>query len=150
MQNRHGLVVDTRGTQATGTAEREAARAMAEAIPGPPRVTLGADKNAATRDCVPELLQLRVTPPVAQKTAGRSSAIDGRTTRHPGDAVSPRKRQWVAALLGWLTTVGLRRKVRHRGAARVGWLCTLAAAVYNLVRMRTLVAVAGAQGKARM
>jgi IS5 family transposase len=88
MEHRHGLVVDTRVTQATGTAEREAALAMAEEIPGQPRVTMGADKNYDTRDCVRELRELRVTPPVAQNPTGRSSAIDGRTTRHPGYAVS--------------------------------------------------------------
>jgi transposase len=141
MENRHGLVVDTRVTQATGTAEREAVLAMAEAIPGQQRVTLGADKNYDTRDFVRELRELRVTPHVAQKTAGRSSAIDGRTTRHPGYTVSQRKRQGVEEILGWLKTVGLLRKTRYRGVARVGWRFTVAAAVYNVVRMRTLAAV---------
>ncbi len=142
MENRHGLVVDTRVTQATGTAEREAALAMAEAIPGQQRVTLGADKNYDTRDFVRELRELRVTPHVAQNTSGRSSAIDGRTTRHPGYAVSQRNRKRVEEIFGWLKTVGLLRKTRHRGVARVGWMFTFAAAVYNLVRMRTLAAVA--------
>jgi transposase len=138
MENRHGLVVDTRVTQAMGTAEREAALAMAEGIPGQHRVTLGADKNYDTRDCVRELRELRVTPHVAQHTTGRSSAIDGRTTRHPGYAISQRKRKCVEEVFGWLKTVGLLRKVRHRGVARVGWMFTFAAAVYNVVRMRTL------------
>jgi transposase len=142
MENRHGLVVDTRVTQATGTAEREAALAMAEAIPGQQRVTLGADKNDDTCDFVGELRELSVTPHVAQHTSGRSSAIDGRTTRHPGYAISQRQRKCVEEIFGWLKTVGLLRKVRHRGAARVGWMFTFAAAVYNLVRMRTLAAVA--------
>jgi IS5 family transposase len=142
MENRHGLVVDTRVTPATGTAEREAALAMAEGIPGRHRVTMGADKNYDARDCVRELRELRVTPHVAQHTTGRSSAIDGRTTRHPGYAVSQRKRTCVEEIFGWLKTVGLLRKTRYRGAARVGWMFTFAAAVYNLVRMRTLAAVA--------
>jgi transposase len=142
MENRHGLVVDTRVTQATGTAEREAALAMAEAIPGQQRVTLGADKNDDTRDCVRELRELRVTPHVAQNATGRSSAIDCRTTRHPGYAVSQRKRKCVEEIFGWMKTVGLLRKTRYRGVARVGWMFTFAAAVYNLVRMRTLAAVA--------
>jgi transposase len=142
MENRHGLVVDTRVTQATGTAEREAAVAMAEAIPGQQRVTLGADKNYDTRDCVRELRELRVTPHVAQNTTGRSSAIDGRTTRHPGYAISQRKRKCVEEVFGWLKTVALLRKARHRGVARVGWMFTFAAAVYNLVRIRTLAAAA--------
>jgi transposase len=146
MENRHGLVVDTRVTQATGTAEREAALAMAEAIPGPLRVTLGADKNDDTRDLVRELRELRVTPHVAQNTSGRSSAIDGRTTRHPGYAVSQRKRKCVEEIFGWMKTIGLLRKTRYRGLARVGWVFTFAAAVYNLVRMRTLAATAYAHG----
>jgi IS5 family transposase len=142
MENRHGLVIDTRVTQATGTAEREAAVAMAEAIPGQQRVTLGGDKNYDTRDCVRELRELRVTPHVAQHTTGRSSAIDGRTTRHPGYAISQRKRKCVEEVFGWLKTVALLRKARHRGVARVGWMFTFAAAVYNLVRIRTLTAAA--------
>jgi transposase len=142
MENRHGLVVDTRVTHATGTAEREAALTMAEALPGQQRVTLGADKNYDTRDFVRELRELRVTPHVTQNTSGRSSAIDGRTTRHPGYALSQRKRTWVEEVFGWLKTVGLLRKTRHRGLARVGWMFTFAAAVYNLVRMRTLAATA--------
>ena len=141
-EKRHGLVVDTRVTQATGTAEREAALAMAEAIPGQQRVTLGADKNYDTRDFVRELRELQVTPHVAQNTTGRSSAIDGRTTRHPGYAVSQRKRKCVEEIFGWMKTVGLLRKTRHRGVRRVGWMFTFAAAVYNLVRLRTLAAVA--------
>jgi IS5 family transposase len=142
MENRYGLVVDTRVTQATGTAEREAALAMAEAIPGQQRVTLEADKNDDTRDFVRELRELRVTPHVAQHTTGRSSAIDGRTTRHSGYALSQRKRKCVEEIFGWMKTVGLLRKTRHRGVARVGWMFTVAAAVFNLVRMPTLTAVA--------
>jgi transposase len=142
MENRHGLVVASCVTLATGTAEREAALAMAEAIPGQHRVTLGADKNYDTHDFVRDVRELQVTPHVAQNTSGRSSAIDGRTTRHPGYAVSQQKRKCVEEIFGWLKTVGLLRKVRHRGLARVGWIFTFATAVYNLVRMRTLAAVA--------
>jgi hypothetical protein len=142
MANRHGLVVDTRVTHAPGTAEREAALAMAEAIPGQQRVTLGADKHDDTCDCIRERRERRVTPQVAQHTSGRSSAIDGRATRHPGYAVSQRKRKCVEEIFGWMKTVGLLRQPRYRGVARVGWLFTFAAAVYNLVRMRTLAAVA--------
>jgi hypothetical protein len=134
------LVVDTRVTQATGTAEREAALAMAEAIPEQQRVTLGADKNDDTRDFVGELRELRVTPHVAQHTTGRSSAIDCRTTRHPGYAVSQRKGTCVEEIVGWMKTFGLLRKTQHRSTARVGWMFTCAAAVYNLIRIRTLAA----------
>ena len=89
-------------------------------IPGQQRVTLGADKNDDTRDFVRKLRVIQVTPHVAQHTTGRSSAIDGRTTRHPGYAISQRKRKCVEEIFGWLKTVGLLRKTRHRGMARVG------------------------------
>lgn len=121
MESRHGLVIDTCVTQATGTAEREAALAMAEAIPGQQRVTLGADKNYDTHDFVRELRELRVTPHVAQHTAGRTSAIDARTTRHPGYAVSQRKRKRVERDL-WLDENGwaaAQNPVSRRGAGGV-------------------------------
>jgi hypothetical protein len=139
MANRPGLVVETRVTQATGPAAREAAWPMAEAMPGQQRVTLGADKHDDTHDCVRER---RVPPQVAQHTAGRSRAIDGRPTRHAGEAVSQRTRNGVEELWGWLKTVGRLRKARHRGGAQVGGMFTWAAAVYNVVRMRTLAAAA--------
>ncbi len=141
MENRHGLVVNTRVTQATGTAEREAAVDMCEEIAGNGRVTLGADKNYDTKDFVRDLYELKVTPHVSQNTTSRSSAIDGRTTRHAGYAVSQRKRKRVEEIFGWMKTVGLMRKTRYRGVSRVGWTFTFAAAVYNLVRMRTLAEV---------
>jgi transposase len=150
MANRHGLGRDTRVPQATGTAAREAAVAMAEALPGPQRVTWGADKHDETRDGVRERRELRVTPHVAQHTSGRSSAIDGWTPCHPGDAVSQRHRQCGEAICGWLKPVGLLRKPRYRGLKRVGWMCTLAAAVYHLVRRRTLAAVACGSGGPRV
>jgi IS5 family transposase len=115
---------------------------MAEALLGQQRATLGNDKNYDTRDFVHELRELRVTPHVARNITNRSSAIDGRTTRHPGYAVSQRKRTCVEEIFGWMKTFGLLRKTRYRGEARIGWMFTFAAAVYNLVRMRTLAAVA--------
>ena len=142
MENRHGLVVNTRLTQATGTAEREAALALVRERPGRQRVTLGGDKNYDTHAFVQELRAVQVTPHVAQHTTNRASAIDGRTTRHPGYAVSQQKRKRVEEIFGWLKTVGLLRKVKLRGLQRVGWLFTFAAAVYNLVRMRNLVEAA--------
>ena len=84
---------------------------------------------------------LKVTPHVAQNTTNRSSAIDGRTTRHRGYAISQRKRKRVEEIFGWIKTVGLMRKTRHRGLARVGWMFTFTAAAYNLVRIRNLGAV---------
>lgn len=142
MENRHGLVVNTRLTQATGTAEREAAVALLDARPTTRRITLGGDKHYDTHQFVQDLRALQVTPHVAQHTTNRASAIDGRTTRHPGYAVSQQKRKRVEEIFGWLKTVGLLRKVKLRGVQRVGWLFTFAAAVYNLVRMRNLVEAA--------
>jgi transposase len=143
MENRNGLVTGTRLTQATGTAEREAAVDMAEeiAVRDGHRVTVGADKAYDTHDFVRDLRDLKVTPHVAQNTKNRSSAIDGRTTRHAGYAISQRKRKRVEEIFGWIKTVGLMRKTRHRGLARVGWMFTFTAAAYNLVRIRNLGAV---------
>ena len=143
MENHHGLVTQTRLTPATGTAEREAAVEMAQQISKREsrRVTLGADKAYDTQEFVAELRQLNVTPHVTQNNKNRSSAIDGRTTRHPGYAVSQRKRKRVEEIFGWIKTVGLMRKTRHRGLERVGWMFTFTAAAYNLVRIRNLQAI---------
>lgn len=142
MENRHGLVVNTRLTPATGTAEREAAIALLDGRLPTRRITLGGDKNYDTQAFIQALRAVQVTPHVAQHTTNRASAIDGRTTRHPGYAVSQQQRKRVEEIFGWLKTVGLLRKVKLRGVQRVGWLFTFAAAVYNLVRMRNLMAVA--------
>ena len=139
MENRNGLAVDTRLTLATGTAEREAALAMVEKRVGAPRITLGGDKNYDTHDFVQELRQNRVTPHVAQHNRHRSSAIDARTTRHAGYAVSQKKRKRVEEIFGWMKTIGLMRKVRHRGRKLVEWMFTYTAAAYNLMRMTKLV-----------
>ena len=136
MENRHGLAVDTCVTQATGTAERETALALATNLPT--GATLGADKGYDTADFVARLRALRVTPHVAQHDTNRQSAIDGRTTRHPGYGVSQRKRKLVEEIFGWAKTVALFRKTRHRGVRRVGWMFTFALTVYNLVRIRNL------------
>jgi hypothetical protein len=142
MENRNGLVVDAVTTHATGTAERDAAKQMLEALPGTHRKTVGGDKNYDTRDFVDDLRGLRVTPHVAQNTTGRRSAIDGRTTRHPGYAASQRVRKRIEEIFGWGKTVGGMRKTLHRGLERVGWMFVLRTAAYNLVRMRNLLAPA--------
>ena len=139
MENRHSLAVDTRLTRATGTAEREAALAMIRKRAGARRLTLGGDKNYDTRDFVKALREQRVTPHVAQNQTNRSSAIDGRTTRHAGYAVSQKKRKRVEEIFGWMKTIGLMRKVRHRGRKLVEWMFTYTAAAYNLMRMIKLV-----------
>lgn len=141
MENRNGLAVDAMVTHATGTAERDAALLMAEAIPGTHPVTLGADKNYDTKDFVREARNVRATPHVAQNDKGRRSAIDGRTTRHGGYEISQRKRKRIEEVFGWMKTVGGMRKLRHRGLELVGWMFTLSAAAYNLVRIRNLAMV---------
>jgi len=138
MENRNGLVVDTRLTLATGTAEREAAVQMVSELPGRNRVTVGADKGYDSRNFVDVLRELRVTPHIAQRTKRRRSAIDGRTVRHRSYAVSQRVRKRVEEIFGWIKTVGNLAKVRHRGRERVAWMFTFTAAAYNLVRMRNL------------
>lgn len=143
-ENRNGLVVQTRVTQATGTAEREAAVEMITAqTGGGRRATMGGDKGYDTREFVDDLRELQVTPHVAQNQKRRGgSAIDARTTRHAGYEVSQKKRKRVEEVFGWLKTVGLLRQTRHRGRERVSWMFTFAAAVYNLVRIRNLTAAA--------
>jgi len=141
VENRNGLIVDAEVFQANGTAERDAALIMLEQIPGTQPVTVGGDKAFDTRDFVNECRHMRVTPHVAQNLKRRGgSAIDGRTTKHPGYAISQRKRKRVEECFGWLKTIALLRKVRHRGVCKVHWIFTLACAAYNLVRMRNLAA----------
>jgi transposase len=139
VENGNGLIVNTEVFEANGTAERDAALVMLEQIPGTKQVTVGGDKGYDTADFVAECRNLKVTPHVAQnlKRAG-GSAIDVRTTRHAGYAISQRKRKRIEECFGWLKTIALLRKVRHRGILRVGWVFTFAAAAYNLVRMRNL------------
>jgi transposase len=140
-ENRNGLIVNTEVFPANGLAERAAAMAMLETIPGDRRVTVGADKGYDTRDFVAECRHLNVTPHVAQNTKrSGGSAIDARTTRHDGYGVSQRKRKRIEECFGWLKTIALMRKVRHRGIEKVSWVFTFAAAAYNLVRMRNLLA----------
>ena len=140
-ENRNGLIVDAEVFQANGTAERDAALIMLEQIAGTQPLTVGGDKGFDTRDFVKECRHMRVTPHVAQNLERRGgSAIDGRTTRHPGYAISQNKRKRIEECFGWLKTIALLRKVRHRGVCKVHWIFTLACAAYNLVRMRNLAA----------
>jgi len=141
VENRNGLIITTELFQANGTAERDAALVMLEQLPGGQRVTVGADKAYDTKDFVAECRNIKVTPHVAQnvKRSG-GSAIDERTTRHVGYSISQTKRKRIEESFGWLKTIALMRKVRHRGIHKVGWVFTFAAAAYNLVRMRNLLA----------
>jgi transposase len=142
-ENRHGFICDTAVTSATGTAERDAALAMLGELPlTTRRVTVAGDKNFDTQAWVGAVRRMGITPHVAQHTTRRRSAIDGRTTRHPGYLVSQRCRKKVEQPFGWMKTVGLLRKLRHRGGRRVDWIVSFTAAAYNLVRWRTLAAYA--------
>jgi transposase len=142
MENRHGLIVDALVSAATGTAEREAALTMLGDLPQGGRLTIGGDKNYDTRDFIRQTRKMHVTPHVAQypDTDRRCSAIDGRTTRHPGYGISQRKRKLVEQAFGWMKTVGLLRKLHHRGGPLVAWIFTFHAAAYNLIRLRRLLA----------
>jgi transposase len=142
IENRQGLIVDVRTTHATGRAEREAAEAMIQAAARGRRVTLGADKAYDAAEHVANLRAIGVTPHVAQNASGRRSALDGRTTRHPGYAVSQRLRKRIEEPFGWIKAAAGLRKTRHRGLARVGWAVTLTAAACNLVRLPKLLATA--------
>ena len=143
VENRNGLIVSSRVWEATGIAERYAALEMLQEIPGIGRVTVGGDKGFDTADFVRECRNLRMTPHVAQNLGRRGgSAIDSRTTRQVGYRVSQKKRKRIEECFGWLKTIALLRKVRHRGTLKVDWMFTFACAAYNLVRMRNLMAAA--------
>ena len=141
MENRNGLVVDACLTPADGHAERVAALHMIEPHADRPQaITLGADKAYDAEDFVNELRSMKVTPHVAQNTSGRSSAIDGRTTRHAGYAVSQRIRKRIEEAFGWIKTVAGLEQTKFRGCDRVGWAFSFAATAYNLTRLPKLLA----------
>ena len=137
-ENRNGLVVSTLTTRAYGSAERDAALLMAESLPGTHRVTLGGDKGYDVHDFIAELRHLQITPHLAQNDTHRRSAVDERTTRHAGYQLSQKARKRIEEVFGWMKSIGLLRKLRHRGLERVGWMFTFTAAAYNLVRIRNL------------
>jgi len=141
IENRNGLIVDLELTQASGTAEREAALRLLEkerTRRGRRRMSVAADKGYDTADFVSKVRELRVTPHVARKKRG--SAIDGRTTRHPGYAVSLRRRKRIEEGYGWMKDIGGLRKLRHRGQVKVAAIFAFTCAAYNLVRLRSLLA----------
>jgi hypothetical protein len=138
MENRNGLVLDVLVTQASGTAERDAALLMLDRRKGRRRATLCADKGYDTRSFVEELRRRDVTPHIAQHTTRRSSAIDRRTTHHDGYRLSQRVRKRVEEIFGWMKTVGGGRKLRYVGTSKNQLWATLTAATYNLVRMANL------------
>ena len=140
MENRNGLIVDAELTQATGWAERAAAEAMIETTAPMGGVTLGADKAYDTRAHVTHLRRLGVTPHVAQNQTNRRSAIDGRTTRHPGYAISQSIRKRIEEPFGWMKAADGFRQTKHRGRERVGWMFIIRVAAYNLIRLPRLLA----------
>jgi transposase/sulfur relay (sulfurtransferase) complex TusBCD TusD component (DsrE family) len=140
MENREGILVDLLLSQATGTAERDAVPKLIDQARERhfhPK-TIGADKGYDTRDCVAAMRARGVTPHVAQNTSHRSSAIDGRTTRHPGYAISIRIRKRVEEIFGWMKTVGGFRHTRYHGLDRTGLAAYLVGTAYNLVRLAHL------------
>jgi transposase len=143
MENRNGLIVGAVATCASGHAERLAALHLVEPhADRPQRVTLGGDKGFDAQDFVAELREINVIPHLAQNSSGRRSAIDGRTTRHPGYAVSLRIRKRIEEAFGWAKTVAGLRKARHRGLPKIDWQFSFAMAAYNLIRLPKLLAAA--------
>jgi len=142
MENRNGLIVDARLTEANGTAERTTALEMIEdhAKPGS---TVGGDKNYDTAEFVAGCRERGCTPHVSQNDTNRRSAIDARTTRHPGYRISMIKRKQIEEPFGWMKTTGGLRKTRHRGRDLVEWVFVLTATAYNLVRIPKLLAATG-------
>jgi len=137
MEHRSGLIVRTAVTPATGHGEADAALVMVETLRGRHRITVAADRAYDRRPVVQELRRMGATPHVAQYM-GQRSAIDERTTRHPGYAVSHRKRKLVEQSFGWMKTIAGLRKLHHRGGPLVTWIFTFTAAAYNIVRLRRL------------
>lgn len=137
-ENRHGLVVAAQATVAAGNFEVAAALDLLGKKKRS-RGSVGADKGYDQAEFTEGLRKRGLCPHVAQNDSGnRSSTIDGRTTRHPGYAISQRRRKMVEEVFGWMKTVGLMRKLRHRGTTLVDWIFEFTAAAYNLVRMRNL------------
>lgn len=140
VENRNGLIAAAMTTQADGWAERDAGLLLLNGMRrrGGRRITVGADKAYDTKDFVSTLRELRITPHVRQNMANRRSAVDGRTTRHPGYALSLSKRWLVEKAFGWLKQIGPLRKVKLRGLAKVDWLFVFSCAAFNLLRIPKL------------
>ena len=139
MENRCGLIIDARLTRVSGHAERLAALDMVQHWADRPcAITLGADRGYDAADFIEELRTMNVRPHVAQNTSGRRSAIDKRTTRHPGYAKSQRVRKRIEEAFGWIKSIAGLRQTKLRGLRKVDWAFTFAAAAYDLVRLPKL------------
>jgi transposase len=140
-ENRHGLIVEVQVTEANGTAERSTAIEMIEQISGAARCTVAADRAYDTRDFVGRMRELHATPHVAQHfTRSGGSAIDERTTRHPGYILSLKARKRIEEAFGWGKDIGLLRRPKFRGRRKIEFATLLTFTGYNLVRMRNLLA----------
>lgn len=139
VENRYGLIAGALVLQSTGKAETQAALQLLNRVPGSERITVGADKGYDQREFVACCREMNATPHVARnERRNGGSAIDQRTTRHAGYAVSQQRRKRIEESFGWMKDIALLRKLKHRGVAKVQWIFTFAAAAYNLVRMRNL------------
>ena len=138
MENRNGFIVDTAVTPPSGNAEREAAVTMAKTLPGVGHKTLGGDKGYDTKGCVQGLREIGITPHLAQNDTNRKSALDARSTRHPGYAVSLRIRKLIETRFGWMKDIGTMRKTKRRGTTRVDEQFRLNAAAFNLLHLANL------------
>jgi transposase len=139
MENRNGLLVDLRIAHATGYAERSGALQMiGETLVGKQRITVAGDKGYDTRDFVAGCREMNVVPHVAQNRSGRRSAIDDRTTRFPGYAVSQRIRKRVEEIFGWMKSIGGFRRTRFKGVNRTQLAAHFVGAAYNLLRIAKL------------
>ena len=142
MENRHGLIIDAQATVADGFAEREAATTMLSThwrFAPPRHRTVGADKAYDTADFVDQVREIEMTPHVAQHETRRGgSAIDARTTRHAGYAMSQHARPRIERAFAWLKTIAGLRKVKLRGTATVDALFVFASAAFNIKRIVTL------------
>lgn len=141
MENRNGLVVGCKATQADGYAERSAALDLLANAPRLPRATVGADRGYDSREFVACARDQGVTPHLAQNTSARRSAIDRRTTRHIGYALSQRIRKAVEHPFGWLKQVAGLRQVKVRGLRKVDWVFRIGMAAYDLMRIGKLIAM---------
>lgn len=138
VENRHGLLLDLHVSSATGYAEREAALEMLDAADHATRFTVGADRGYDTRDFVDDCRDIGATPHIAQHQNRRRSAIDDRTTRHPGYSISQRIRKRIEQVFGWAKTVGGLRRTRYRGLRRTQFAAHIVGAAYNLLRIAHL------------
>lgn len=144
MENRHGLIVKAKVSEANGTAERDTAIELLSELPGRRRKTVGADKAYDVKSFIEQCRAQHITPHIArneQRPGG--SNLDGRTTRHAGYEISGQKRKRIEETFGWGKMIGLIRQVKVRGLDRVNAVYLMTCMGWNLTRMRSLMAQPG-------